>query len=107
MLNLKKIREENNMQQKDVATRLFRTTACISSWETGKTEPSLDDLKELANLFQTSTDYLIGRTDELGIIEKSTNLSPTQEMIISLIPKLKHEEQFQVLGFIQALTKNR
>ena len=107
MLNLRKIREENKMQQKDVAEKLFRTTACISSWEKGKTEPSIDDLKELANLFGTTIDYLVGRTDELGQVEINSNLSPTKQKIISLVTQLKHEEQYQVLGFIQGLTKDK
>ena len=107
MLNLRKIREEQKMQQKDVASKLFKTTACISSWETGKTEPGIDDLKELANLFNTSVDYLIGRTDELGQLELNSNLTPTQEKLLLLIKDLKHEEQYQALGYLEALIKNK
>lgn len=49
MLNLKEIRENAGLQQRELATQLNRTIACISSWETGKTEPSL------ANYQQTKT----------------------------------------------------
>ena len=44
MLRLKELREEKKLQQKDLAEKMNRTIACISSWETGKTEPSIDDL---------------------------------------------------------------
>ena len=44
MLRLQEIREERNILQKDLASRLDKTRACVSSWETGKTEPDIESL---------------------------------------------------------------
>ena len=103
MLIIKELREEKNWQQKDVATRLNRTTACISSWETGKTEPSIEDILRLADIFEVSCDYLLGRTNELDVVENNTNLSPLQKEMLSLFDALSRDNQYRVLGFIQAL----
>ena len=102
MLKIKELREEKNWQQKDIATTLNRTTACISSWETGKTEPSIEDILKLADLFDVSCDYLLGRTDDVGVVN---TLSPAQNQLLSLYQSLPREDQYRVLGFIQALAK--
>ena len=105
MLNLKEIREEKNLQQKEIAKRLNRTAACISSWETGKTEPSIDDLIKLADLLEVSLDYLLNRTDENGIVEEMRDYSPIHRKMISLFDKLTLEDRNQVIGFMQALLR--
>ncbi len=102
MLNLKEIREEKGLQQKDIAKKLNRTPACISSWETGKTEPSLDDLVKLADYLEVSLDYLIGRTNEYGMIEEIRDISPLHKKMLELFDRISPEDRLQVLGFIQA-----
>ena len=103
MLNLKEIREEKNLQQKEIAERLNRTPACISSWETGKTEPSIDDLVKLADLLDVSLDYLLNRTDENNVVQEIRDYSPLHKKMLSLFDKLSHEDRMQTLGFMQAL----
>lgn len=103
MLKIKELREDKNWQQKDVAQRVNRTAACVSSWETGKTEPSIEDVLRLADIFEVSCDYLLGRTNEMDMVESSANLSPLQKEVLSLFDGLSRDNQFRVLGFIQAL----
>ena len=105
MLNLKEIREEKNLQQKEIAKFLNRTPACISSWETGKTEPSIEDLVKLADLLEVSLDYLLSRTNENNFVEEIREYSPLQKKMLSLFDKLTHEDRNQVIGFMQALLR--
>lgn len=105
MLNLKEIRESAGLQQRELATQLNRTIACISSWETGKTEPSLDDLIQLSNILKVSVDYLVNRTDEYGINKELTNFSQLEMQIINKLKQLSLEEKNQVLGFIKSFEK--
>ena len=105
MLILKEIREEKKLQQKDLAQKLNRTPACISSWETGKTEPSIEDLIKLADLLEVSLDFLLGRSDENDIVEEVRDYSPLHKKMISLFDKLSHEDQMQTLGFMQVLLR--
>ena len=62
-IKLKELRNELNLLQKQLATDLGVTQACIGKWETGDREPSLDDLIKVANYFSVSTDYLLGLED--------------------------------------------
>ena len=103
MLNLKTVREEKNLQQKEVGQKLNRTAACISSWETGKTEPSIDDLIKLADFFEVSIDYLVGRTDEYNVIHEVQDYSSLHKKMLSLFDKLSSDDRMQVIGFMQAL----
>ena len=60
---LRDLRTEKNLKQSQLAERLHTTQRKISYWETGKTEPDLVSLWEIADLFDVSVDYLIGRKD--------------------------------------------
>jgi len=60
---LKRTRKANNLKQKDVAQSLSLDRSTYAGYETGKNKPSFEKLMELANLFNVSIDYLLGRTD--------------------------------------------
>lgn len=105
MLNLKKIREENNLNQKELSIKLNRTIACISSWETGKTEPSIDDLIKLADILNVTTDYLVGRTDEYGFMRTQKQYSKSEIEILDILQKINKEERNQVINFLKTFIK--
>lgn len=58
--NLKEIRKNENLSQKDLAQKLQTSVKTVSHWETGYTEPSLTQLLELAKVLRVSTDELLG-----------------------------------------------
>lgn len=58
---LKGLRQENSISQKDLARALKVSQQTVASWEVGRTEPSNSALKEIADYFDVSTDYLLGR----------------------------------------------
>lgn len=60
--NLKYYRLIKNMEQKELAKQLSISKQTISHWETGYTEPSIQQLIELADIFETTIDELVGRT---------------------------------------------
>ena len=45
---LKKLRTESGLRQNEVAKKLNISQGTIAHWESGRNEPSLDDLKRLA-----------------------------------------------------------
>lgn len=59
---LKELRLERNMKQEDLAKLLGINKNTISKYETGKREPSIDMLIKIADIFDVSVDYLVGRT---------------------------------------------
>lgn len=57
--NIRKYRKLNHMSQDELAEKLEVTRQSISLWETGQTQPSLDNILALAKLFNVSTDVLL------------------------------------------------
>jgi len=57
--NIRKYRKLNNMSQDELAEKLNVTRQSISLWETGQTQPSLENIVALAKLFKVSTDELL------------------------------------------------
>ena len=64
MKNLKKIRKSCNLTQEELADKLHIKQNTYSQYENGLREPSIEILKQLAVLFETSVDYIVGLTDE-------------------------------------------
>ena len=60
MQRLKSLREEFNYTQHHIAEMLKTTQQTIARWETGKAEPSIAALRDLAMIFNTSVDDLLG-----------------------------------------------
>lgn len=61
---LRDLREDADLLQKDVARYLNCTQVCYSQYELGKRDLPTDVLIRLAVFYRTSTDYLLGLTDE-------------------------------------------
>ena len=53
------------MTQKQLADALFVSHKTISSWEKGRTEPGVEDLKKLALVFQTDIDCLVSSQEDM------------------------------------------
>ena len=105
MLKIKELRVEKGIDQQTLAQALKIGKGSISNWEVGRTEPSIDYILSLADYFEVSTDYLLGRSNDLGIVQTNANLTQFENMLLSVVGKLSRDDQFQVLGFAQALAK--
>ena len=60
---LKILRAEHNLTQDELADKIYVTRTAISKWETDNGYPSIESLKQLATLFNTSIDELISEED--------------------------------------------
>lgn len=59
--NIKELRKQKHLTQKDLAKLMHVSQQTIGAWETERAIPGSDTLALLANLFNVSTDYLLGR----------------------------------------------
>ncbi len=73
MKNLRNVRKESNLTQKQIAELLNISQQSYSDYENEKTQPDFETLIKIADTLNVSIDFLLGRTDEFG----STLLSPT------------------------------
>lgn len=58
---LKSLRNSRKLSQKDFAQALRVSQQTVASWESGRTEPSNTALRDIADYFNVSADYLLGR----------------------------------------------
>ena len=72
---LKSARLDAGKTQQDVADILGIDKSTYSGYETGKREPFVERIKELAKIFNVTGDYLL----ETGFDEPQTKKSPTSE----------------------------
>ena len=63
MIRIKELRKTHRMTQTALAQKLGITQATLSGWETEKFEIDKNSLIELSNIFNTTTDYILGVTD--------------------------------------------
>lgn len=56
---IRKLREEKNMTQDNLAEKMNVTRQAVSNWETGKTSPDIDTLFKLSQIFDVSMEEII------------------------------------------------
>ena len=57
--SIKKLRKEKGMTQDELAEQLCVTRQAVSNWEMGKTQPDVDTLTKLAEIFGVSVERII------------------------------------------------
>lgn len=63
-MRIKDLREDMDITQKQIAEYLHIKQNTYSQYETGQRQLPLDALIALAHYYNTSTDYLLGLTDQ-------------------------------------------
>lgn len=61
---LRALREGKGLKQIDIANMLGVSRTTYTQYETEKSEPDLATVAKLAEFFNTTTDYLLGKTDD-------------------------------------------
>jgi len=66
---LKELRESKGITQQELANIMNLSQQTIGHYEVGRAKPDADTLARLANYFETTVDYLLGRTNIKDPIE--------------------------------------
>lgn len=82
-LILKELRKKKNLSQEQVAKRLNLTKASISGYENNIITPGIDTIRELAMLYNITSDYLLGLDKKDTIV--IDGLTPRQKDIIETL----------------------
>lgn len=67
---IRELRNEKNIYQKELAKVIGVSSGAIAMYETGKRSPDKELLDKIANFFDVSVDYLLGRTNERATVDK-------------------------------------
>ena len=109
---LKKARLNMNYTQQQVADLMGITKSTYCGYETGKRQPDVAKLKQLARILNTSGDVLLETgfepepSFENAVAElntHSTALSKTHQTVLAQLKKMNDEQVKAVLAFINSL----
>ncbi len=104
---LLELRKSKNLTQSELAQKLNLTQQAYARYENCQREPDYKTLCSIANFFNVSVDYLLGRTDERqerAIKEKG--LSENEQALIELFNCVPEDKQALVLSMIQVALKS-
>ena len=88
---LKSLRKSKKLTQVQISELIGVQQGTYSRWENGTLEPGLEYVVKLANLFETTTDYLLGQTP-YSVIDSI----PLEQIDISNIANFSKKE-FDIL----------
>lgn len=99
-IRLRELREEKKLLQKDIANFLNITTSAYGYYEQGKREPDTHTVNSLADFYNVSCDYLLGRTNN-----RSTEhlLTYIQNSLITTIDSLSPQSKKELEKYVQLL----
>lgn len=105
MENLRIIREKRGKNQLNVAINVGVAQEMISSYESGRSYPSASTLIKLAKFLDTSTDYLLGLTDDPTPIRfmGDAKLTDEEQELVNKFVYLANEDKLKLLGYMDAL----
>lgn len=97
---LKQLRKENKVTQTDIAEVLNTTKSTVSRYEGNSIEPNLDTLNKLAEYFDVSIDYLMGKSlvrnsnEKIAFHLNADGLDPEDLVVIqNLIDQMRKKQQ--------------
>lgn len=90
--NLRKYRKQKGISQVDLAKALHYGYTAIANYESGRNEPSFDDLIHLAKVLDVTLDELVGM-----------EYTAKEKELVSSFKKLSLENKNRILDLIDAL----
>ena len=85
---LRELREENNFTQQEIASKIGLTKGAYGCYERGVSVPDALTLLQLSKIFDVTTDYLLGLSEDKKPIE---DITERQKKAIRLTDQLTDE----------------
>lgn len=86
---IKQLREQRGFTQAALAKMLGVTRSCVNAWEMGVSVPSTQSLVQLAEIFDISTDYILG-VDATSTIRTNGLSDRDIQLVHSIVQRLKN-----------------
>jgi len=105
MNRIAELRKEKHLNQTGLAMQLNISQYMVSAYETGRHQISTEMLIILADFFNVSVDYLIGRTDVRYCADDIFNISSIEkeQQLLKIFRTLSKDKQEQAIGVLFAL----
>lgn len=95
---IKKLREENDVTQAELANAIGVTTSAVSAWEKGINEPRMGQVHKIAQYFKVTKSYLVNDEESPIYDEKAI-------MIAEKLIKYENQELAQLMDKISKMDK--
>lgn len=97
--NLKRLRAEHSLSQKEMAEKLDLNARTYASYERAEREPSTAIILKICQLFGISSDELLGNSSN----EKSTPIVNDRSAVIERINSLTDSQLDKLEGYLDGL----
>ncbi|MFW6016106.1 MAG: helix-turn-helix domain-containing protein [bacterium] len=93
---IKQLRGENDLTQEELAKNIGLSRSTVAGYETNKRKPDSDTLNKIADFFNVSVDFLLGRSDQRYTNDNNSLISPNSD-IFKLLEKIQEHKELQNL----------
>ncbi|EAF8670111.1 XRE family transcriptional regulator [Listeria monocytogenes] len=92
---LKQLRKNNNKTQEDISKILGISRGAYSHIENGRNEPDMETIVKLADIFEVSTDYLLGKSNNglVDIIAAHIDAEASEEDIKEILAYIEEKRK--------------
>lgn len=80
-INLRKLRKQRGITQQNMADEINASRSCISNYESGNRQPDNETIKLIADYFDVSVDYLLGRSTVKTVLKSENAVSKMHEIL--------------------------
>ena len=103
LINLKKLREETGISQKQLAENIGVSQQSINKYENHNIEPDIATLIRIADFFNTSVDYVIGNTEVRRKVEivHTFELNADEERLLTHYRKLNQKQKDSIIMVVE------
>ncbi|SEO88405.1 DNA-binding transcriptional regulator, XRE-family HTH domain [Amphibacillus marinus] len=96
------LRKQHQLTQEHLANLLEVSKATISKYEKNAAYPSFIVLLKLADVFEVSIDYLIGRSNIIGVNAENREMI---EDVVNLLLKMENSDRQRAIQILKLLKK--
>ncbi|MYZ04507.1 helix-turn-helix transcriptional regulator [Lactobacillus salivarius] len=102
---IRDLRKLKKMSQSELAKVVGVSQTTVTAWETGKAEPSSSAISSLADYFDVTTDYLLGRPDKKDDNTKTADIDD-DDVIFTYEGRQIPKEDLELIRRIMRGTRN-
>ncbi|MFV0395268.1 MAG: helix-turn-helix domain-containing protein [Coprobacillaceae bacterium] len=105
LYNLSLLMQQKGITQLNLSTKIEVSQETISAYLNGKAKPSVATLIKIADFFDTTTDYILGRTDVNITVNdiKPADISEEEFSLIHTVRRLTSKDKERLSGYLDGL----
>ena len=101
---MQRLREEDGMTQEEMGEKLGVSQGTVSQWERGKRVPGGEAVKAMAELFDTTADFILGIVDEeIKLVPYFRELKEEEELLMQAYAQLTGRQKRIVEELVSSL----